>query len=52
MVNTKLIHLIDSVLGKGKVTNKGNQAHSCPFCHSTRRKLEVQTVTKKDIYAI
>jgi len=45
MVNTKLIHLIDSVLGKGKVTNKGNQAHSCPFCHSTRRKLEVQTVT-------
>ena len=45
MINTKLIQLIESVLGKGKVTNKGNIAHHCPFCQSSRRKLEVQTVT-------
>ena len=44
MVNSKLIQLIESVLGKGKITNKGNIAHSCPFCHSSRKKLEVQTV--------
>ena len=42
--NTKLLQLIESVLGKGKLTNKGNIAHHCPFCQSSRRKLEVQTV--------
>jgi DNA primase len=45
METTKLISLLESVLGKGKTTNKGNIAHHCPFCHSTRKKLEVQAVT-------
>lgn len=45
MINNKLIQLIESVLGKGKATNKGNVAHNCPFCHSPRKKLEVQTQT-------
>ena len=45
MINNRLIDLITSVLGKGKLTNKGNIAHHCPFCHSSRRKLEVQSVT-------
>ena len=45
MISTKLIQLIETVLGRGKVTNKGNIAHHCPFCHSPRKKLEVQSVT-------
>lgn len=45
MDNAKLIQLIDSVLGKGKVTNKGNIAYQCPFCHTTKKKLEIQTLT-------
>lgn len=45
MINAKLLQLLDSVLGRGKTTNKGNVAHHCPFCQSSRKKLEVQTVT-------
>jgi len=45
MVNNKLIPVLEGVLGKGKVTNKGNIAYHCPFCHSSRKKLEVQTLT-------
>jgi hypothetical protein len=45
MINTKLTTLLDSILGKGKVTNKGNVAHACPFCHTSRKKLEIQTIT-------
>ena len=45
MLNTKLTQLLESVLGKGKVTNKGNIAHHCPFCQSPRKKMEVQTIT-------
>lgn len=45
MINNKLIQIIESVLGKGKVTNKGNIAHHCPFCHSPRKKMEIQTIT-------
>jgi DNA primase len=43
--NTRLIQLLESVLGKGKSTNKGNIAHHCPFCQSPRKKLEVQAIT-------
>jgi len=45
MINTRLIQLIDSVLGKGKTTNKGHIAYHCPFCQSPKKKLEVQTIT-------
>ena len=45
MINTKLIQILDSVLGKSKTTNKGNVAYHCPFCHSSKRKLEIQTIT-------
>lgn len=45
MINTRLIQLIDSVLGKGKTTNKGHIAYYCPFCQSSKKKLEVQTIT-------
>jgi len=44
-MNTSLTTLLESVLGKGKITNKGNIAHHCPFCQSGKKKMEVQTVT-------
>jgi len=37
----KLTSLIESVLGKGRTTNKGNVAYYCPFCHHHKKKLEV-----------
>ena len=40
MVNA-LIYLIDSVLGKGKPTSKGNRAYNCPECKHHKPKLEV-----------
>lgn len=45
MINTSLTTLIESALGKGKITNKGNIAHHCPFCQSSRKKMEVQMIT-------
>jgi len=32
MINHLLVTLIDSVLGKGKSTSRGNYAYHCPFC--------------------
>jgi DNA primase len=36
-----LIYLIDSVLGTGKPTSKGNRAYFCPECKHHKQKLEV-----------
>ena len=41
MVNHLLINIVNSVLGVGKPTARGNQAHHCPFCHHTKPKLEI-----------
>jgi len=41
MVNQLLVALVNSVLGPGEPTARGNQAHSCPFCHHHKPKLEV-----------
>lgn len=50
MVNELLVNLVNKVLGKGKRTARGNQAHSCPFCHHHKPKLEVNyTESKKGI---
>ena len=45
MENTRLLELLQSVLGKAKSTNKGNAAFHCPFCNTQKRKLEVQLFT-------
>jgi protein-arginine kinase activator protein McsA len=45
MIDTRLTQLIESVLGKGKITNRNNIAFFCPFCHHNKRKLEVQLIT-------
>jgi hypothetical protein len=41
MVNQLVVNLVNSVLGAGKPTARGNQAHTCPFCHHTKPKLEI-----------
>ena len=41
MVNELLINLVNSVLGTGKRTARGNQAHYCPFCKHHKPKLEI-----------
>jgi DNA primase len=46
MTNFKLLTLIESVLGKGRSTNKGNVAFHCPFCHHNKKKLEVNIISQ------
>jgi hypothetical protein len=41
MVNQALILTLNSVLGNGKSTSKGNYAYHCPFCNHHKPKLEV-----------
>jgi hypothetical protein len=47
MENQALLVLLESVLGKGHSTSKGNVAFHCPFCHHHKRKLEVQLETNE-----
>ena len=46
MKNFKLRTLIDTVLGSGRSTNNNNVAYCCPFCHTKKKKLEVNTVSQ------
>jgi DNA primase len=41
MGNNALIYLLDSILGQGKSTSKGNRAYFCPECKHHKLKLEV-----------
>jgi DNA primase len=45
MENTALLFLIESVLGKGQSTSKGNYAFKCPFCTHHKNKLEINLNT-------
>ena len=47
MNNSRLIELLQTELGKGKITNKGNIAFCCPFCSTTKKKLEIQSITSE-----
>tara|TARA_R110000803_G_scaffold74237_2_gene138292 strand:+ start:1970 stop:2908 length:939 start_codon:yes stop_codon:yes gene_type:complete len=47
MVNELLVNLVNKVLGKGKRTARGNQAHTCPFCHHHKPKLEINLTENK-----
>ena len=50
MVNNILLGLVESVLGKGTSTSRGNYAFHCPFCNHRKKKLEVNLVpTKKNL---
>ncbi len=50
MENAALLVLVESVLGKGTPTSKGNYAFKCPFCSHHKNKLEVslRTTAKKE----
>ena len=41
MVNQLVVNLVNSVIGAGKQTARGNQAHTCPFCNHHKPKLEI-----------
>jgi hypothetical protein len=45
MENQALLVLLESVLGKGQPTSKGNIAFHCPFCNHHKKKLEIQSET-------
>ena len=42
MVNELLVNLVNSVLGQGKRTSRGNIAYHCPLCNHPKPKLEIQ----------
>jgi DNA primase len=50
MDNTALLFLVESVLGKGQSTSKGNYAFKCPFCTHHKNKMEVslRTTSKRE----
>jgi len=50
MINELLVNLVNSVLGTGKRTARGNQAYHCPFCHHAKPKLEVNFSENKKGY--
>ena len=52
MTNNALLFLIDSVLGKGKSTSKGNRAYHCPECKHHKLKLEINCLCSAKIFAI
>lgn len=47
MENSALLILLESVLGKGQSTSKGNYAFKCPFCNHHKFKLEVNIKTNE-----
>ena len=50
MINELLVNLVNSVLGTGKRTARGNQAYHCPFCNHHKPKLEVNFSENKKGY--
>jgi len=48
MVNELLVSLVNSVLGIGKRTSKGNQSYNCPFCNHHKPKLEINFTDNKN----
>ena len=48
MVNQLLVTLVNSVLGTGKKTARGNMAYNCPYCNHHKPKLEVNFTENKD----
>jgi|TARA_R110001592_G_scaffold71107_1_gene217606 DNA primase len=50
MINELLVNLVNSVLGAGKRTARGNQSYHCPFCNHNKPKLEVNFSENKKGY--
>ena len=45
MENAALLVLLESVLGAGQKTSRGNYAFKCPFCEHHKNKLEINSIT-------
>tara|TARA_R110000782_G_scaffold34600_1_gene82613 strand:- start:30 stop:956 length:927 start_codon:yes stop_codon:yes gene_type:complete len=50
MINELLVNLVDSVLGTGKRTARGNKAYNCPHCNHHKSKLEINFTENKKGY--
>lgn len=50
MAKELLINTINSVLGQGKPTSKGNYSYNCPFCKSAKKKLEINLDEKSPYF--
>ena len=48
MVNQLLVTLVNSVLGTGKQTARGNMAYTCPHCNHHKPKLEINFTENKE----
>ena len=48
MVNELLVNLVNSILGIGKRTSKGNISYHCPFCNHHKLKLEINFTENKE----
>lgn len=46
MSNFPIITLLETVLGKGRISTNDNVAFNCPFCHHHKKKLEVNIITQ------
>lgn len=47
MVNNLLVSLVNSILGSGRNTARGNRAYHCPFCKHHKPKLEINFTENK-----
>ena len=48
MINQLLVTLVNSVLGTGKQTARGNMAYTCPHCNHHKPKLEINFTENKE----
>ena len=46
MVNNILLGLVETILGKGEATSKGNYAFHCSKCKHPKRKLEINLISR------
>tara|TARA_B100000989_G_scaffold186531_1_gene140316 strand:+ start:255 stop:1184 length:930 start_codon:yes stop_codon:yes gene_type:complete len=47
VINELLVNLVDTVIGSGKRTSRGNKAYHCPFCNHHKPKLEINFTENK-----
>ena len=46
MSKFSIISLLESVMGRGKINSNDNIAFHCPFCHTSKKKMEVNIVSQ------
>ena len=46
MSKFSVISLLESVMGRGKMNSNDNIAFHCPFCHTSKKKMEVNIVSQ------